>query len=61
MQQITRLKQHYLSFTFYKTQRFYEKVMCIFYFIDSVVKIVLYLHFLYTKGDRHRQIKKKYE
>ena len=36
---------------------------CVFicYFIGSVVKIVLYLHFIYTKDDRLRQIKKKYE
>ena len=48
--QIARLKQQrYLSFTFYKTQRSYEKTMCICHFIDSVVEIVLYLHFLYTK------------
>ena len=38
-----------------------KKVMCICYFIGSVVKIVLYLHFLYTKDDRFRQIKKKHE
>ena len=36
---------------------------CVFicYFIGSVVKIVLYLHFLYTKDDRLRQIRKKHE
>ena len=35
---------------------------CVFiYFIDSMMKIVLYLHFLYTKDDRHRKIKKKHE
>ena len=31
------------------------------YLIGLVVKIVLYLHFLYTKDDRLRQIKKKHE
>ena len=35
-----------LSSTFYKIQRSYEKIMCICYFIGSLVKIVLYLHFL---------------
>ena len=33
----------------------------IHYFIGSVVKSVLYLHFLYTKDDRLQQIKKKHE
>ena len=38
--QITHLKQQrFLSFTFRKTQRSYEKIMCI-YFTGSVVKIV---------------------
>ena len=42
MRQIAHLKQqHSLSFTFRKTQRSYEKIMFICYFIDSVVKIVL--------------------
>ena len=31
------------------------------YLIGSVVKIVLHLHFLYTKDGRLRQIKKKHE
>ena len=50
----------FLSFTFNKTQRSYKK-SCVFfgYFIGSVVKIVLYLHFLYTKDNRLRQIKKR--
>ena len=29
--QITRLEQRFLSFTFYKTQRYYEKIMCIYF------------------------------
>ena len=33
--------------------------MC--YLIGSVVKIVLHLHFFYSKDDRLRQIKKKHE
>ena len=34
---------------------------CVFiYLIRSVVKIVLDLHFLYTKGNRPQQIKKKH-
>ena len=46
VRQITCLKQQRsLSFIFCKTQRSYEKIMCICYFIGSVVKIVLYLHF----------------
>ena len=62
VRRIAHLKQKcYLSFTFIKTQRSYEKIMCICCFIDSVVKIVLHLHFLYTKDDRLRQIKKKHE
>ena len=61
MRQIARLKQQrYFSFTFYKTQWSYDNIMCICCFIDSVVKIVLYLPFLYTKDDRLRQIKKKH-
>ena len=42
-------------------QRSYEKISCICYFIGSVVKIVLYLHFRDPKDDRLRQIKKKHE
>ena len=39
-----------------------KKFMCIYYFIGSVgVKIVLYLHFLYTNDNRLQQIKKKHE
>ena len=38
-----------------------KSCVLICYFIDSVVKIVLYLHFPHTKDDRHRQIKKKHE
>ena len=60
VRKIARLKQQrFLSFTFYKTHRSYEK-SCAFicYFIGSVVKIVLYLHFLYIKDDRLQQIKK---
>ena len=34
---------------------------CFSYFIGSVVKIVLYLHFLYTKDGRLHQIKTKHE
>ena len=46
VRQIAHLKeQHFLFFTFYKTQRPCKKIMC--YFIGSVVKIVLYLHFFY--------------
>ena len=61
VQQIARLKQRFLFFTFYKTQRSYEKIVFICYFTGSVVKIVLYLHFLYTKDDGLRQIKKRHE
>ena len=60
VQQIACLKQQcFLSPTFSKIQKSYEKIMCICYFIDSVVKVVLYLHFLYTKDNRLRQIKKE--
>ena len=58
--QIARL-QRFLFSRFYKIQRSYEKIMCICYFIGSVVKIVLYLYFLYTKDERLQQIKKKHE
>ena len=58
MWQIARLKQQrFLPFTFYKTQRSYDKIMFICYFIGSVVKIVLNLHFLYTKDDKFDRIK----
>ena len=60
--QIAHLRQQcFLSATFYKIQRPYKKIMCICYFIRSVVKIVLYLHFFYTKDDWFQQIKKKHE
>ena len=55
VQQIACLKQQrFLSFTFYITQRYYEKMMYlfIFYFVGSVVKIALYFYFLQTKNDR---------
>ena len=58
--QITHLKQRFLSFTFRKTKRSYEKIMCI-YFTGSVVKIVSYLHLLYTKDGRLQQIEKKHK
>ena len=46
VQQITRLKQCFLSFTFHIAQKLYEKIMWfICYLIGLVVKIVLYLHF----------------
>ena len=62
VRKIARLKQQrFLSLTLHKTHRSYEKIMCICYFIGSVVKIVLYLHFLYTKDGRLQQIKKKHE
>ena len=51
----------FFIFRFYKIQRSYEKIMCICYLIGSVVKIVLYLYFLYTKDERLQQIKKKHE
>ena len=57
----TSKQQHFLYPTFYKIQRSYKKIMSISYFIDSVVKIALYLNFLYTKDNRLRQIKKKNE
>ena len=47
--------------TFYKMQRSHEKIMCICYFIGSLVKIVLYLHFLDINDERLWQIKKKHE
>ena len=34
---------------------------CFIYFIGSVVKVVLYLHFLYTKDGRLHQVKTKHE
>ena len=61
VRQLARLKQRFLYPTFYKIQRSYMKIMSISYFIDSVVKIALYLNFLYTKDNRLRQIKKKNE
>ena len=62
VQQITHLKQCFylskiLQETFKDLTRKSYTFIC--YFIDSVVKIVLYLHFLYTKGNRLQQIKKK--
>ena len=60
VQQMAHLKQQcFLSSTIYKIQGSFEKIMCI-YFIGSVVKIVLYLHFLYTRNERLQQIKKKH-
>ena len=49
----------FTSFTFYIiTQKNYEIIIC--YLIGSVVKIVLYFYFLYTKDDGPQQIKKKH-
>ena len=60
--QVAHLKQQrFLYLTFYKIQRSYKKIVCICYFIGSVVKTVLYLHFLYAKDGRLLQIKKKHE
>ena len=45
----------------YNTKIFWENHMYLFcYLIGSVVKIVLFLHFLYPKDDRLRQIKKRH-
>ena len=53
--QIAHLKQQcFLSFTFYITQRSYEKIICIFYFIGSVMKIALYFYFLYINKKKHK-------
>ena len=55
VRQIARLKQQLsLSFTFYKTQRSYEKIICICYFIGSVVKIVL--SEAATRGARYKKV-----
>ena len=64
MWQITHLKQqHFLFFTFYITHKDFMRKSCVFicHLIGSVVKIVLYLHFLYIKDNRVRQIKKKHD
>ena len=54
----------------YKTTFFYlslsidlkrKSSLFIYYLTGSVVEIVLYLYFLYTKDDRLPQIKKKHE
>ena len=47
MWQIARQKQQFLSSSFYKIQRSYEKIMCICYFIGSVVKIA-YIYIFFT-------------
>ena len=54
-------KTRFLSPTFCKIQRSYDKITCICYFIGSLVKIKLHLHFLYRKDNRLQQIKKKHE
>ena len=63
VQQIARLKQCHLSKILRGTFKDLTRKSCVFicYFIDSVVNIVLYLHFLYTKDNRLPQIKKKHE
>ena len=63
VQQIARLKQQrVLSSTLYITHKDFLRKLYVFicYMIGSVVKIVLYLQFLYTKDDRLWQIKKKH-
>ena len=50
VRQIARLKQRFLSFTLYKTERSYKKII-FFYFIGSMVKIVCF-YFPYIKDDR---------
>ena len=46
-------QQRFLPFTFYITQRSYKKIICIFYFISSVVKIELNFYFLYINKKKH--------
>ena len=44
------------SFTFYKTQRSYKKIMCIYFLFHWFSgEIVLYFYFLYIKNDRLRK------
>ena len=54
-------KTTFLSFTFYVTHKDFTRKSCVFIccLIGSVVRIVL--HFLYTKEERLRQIKKKHD
>ena len=47
-------------FLYYNTKILRENHVYFCYLIGSVVEIVLYLNFLYTKDDRPLQIKKKY-
>ena len=63
VRQITRLKQQrfYLSLSIKHKDLTRKSYVFICYFIGLVVKIVLNLHFLYTKVDRLQQIKKKHE
>ena len=64
VRQITRLKQQcFLSSTFSITHKDFTRKSCVFmcYLIGSVVKIVLYLPFLYTKDNRVQQINKNHD
>ena len=50
VRQIARLKQQrFLSFTFYITQRSYEKIIRIY----SVPKIALYFYFIFINKKKH--------
>ena len=63
VRQIARLKQQRcLSFTFYVTQRSYEKIMCIYLLFDWFSGgNCIDSHFLYIKDYGLLQIKKKQE
>ena len=64
VRQIAHLKQQrVLSFFFYITHKDFSRKSYVFicYLICLEVKIVLYLHFLYTKDDRLWQSKKKHD
>ena len=54
-------KTTFFIFCFLYNTKILQKNHVYCYLIGSVVKIALYLHFLYTKDDTLRQIKKKHE
>ena len=61
MQQIARLKQQrFLSFTFYITQRSYEKIMCIYFLFHwfSGENCIMFLFSLHKERQTSKELKR---
>ena len=52
-------KQRFLSFTFYKTQRSYEKIMCLYFLFHWFSGENCMFFFLYIRDDRLKKNEKE--